>query len=152
MPAEGGGFAIRSKGIMKKGNTLHRMYGCKVGIVIIHNRERAAYESCRGILSEPTAANYFGPDHFDTVADRNSVPTSVLTCNPKPQTSPLPEAAEGSPLSLQPVRSLSQGLGIHSSPSCDPGILSARETPVCSVKGTPRRNGFQFEGLRNFFS
>ncbi|KAK1659344.1 hypothetical protein BDP55DRAFT_637085 [Colletotrichum godetiae] len=75
---------IRTTGLFKKGNTLHRMCGPKVAVVVEIDRNIYSYVShtnwtpvnqllrSMGIRQE----NLHGPDHFDTVADRKGAPTS----------------------------------------------------------------------------
>ncbi|KAI1249793.1 hypothetical protein MGN70_009407 [Eutypa lata] len=71
------GLLNRQRGIFKKANTCYRWYGGQVGVVIKQNGRTIKYESHHGVLedcwAEVTDA-YFGPDDFDTVADRQRPP------------------------------------------------------------------------------
>lgn len=76
---------IRMTGLFKKGNTLHRMFGPKVAVLVQVDQNIYSYVShadwapvhqflrTMGIRQE----NLKGPDQFDTVADRNGTRNSV---------------------------------------------------------------------------
>lgn len=69
------GFDNRRGGLMKKANTLHRLTGAHIAILMEYNGTGFLYQSDEHFtleLQNLSAKQRFGPDHFDTVADRGS--------------------------------------------------------------------------------
>lgn len=72
---------------MKKANTLHRLTGAHIAILMEYNGGIFLYQSDNcfaSALKSIPAKQYFGPDHFDTVADRSSGNQNPFTLNQPP--------------------------------------------------------------------
>lgn len=69
------GFNNHRHSLMKKANTLHRLTGAHIAILMEYNDAIFLYQSDNRFataLANVSARQCFGPDHFDTVADRSS--------------------------------------------------------------------------------
>ncbi|KAH8751107.1 hypothetical protein F5883DRAFT_578622 [Diaporthe sp. PMI_573] len=67
------GFINRRKGVMKKANMLSKLTGAHMAVLCEFNGEIYIYQSddhFSPILNSVRARQRFGPDHFDTVAER----------------------------------------------------------------------------------
>jgi hypothetical protein len=67
------GFLNRRRGVMKKANMLSKLTGAHIAVLCEYNGKTYVYESDKHfspILNNVRAAHRFGPDHFETVADR----------------------------------------------------------------------------------
>lgn len=111
------GFVNRTRGLMKKANTLHRLTGAHVAVLIEHNGTIYLYQSddqFAQIFQNIPSKHKFGPDHFDTVADRSgrsqspTLPSSQLLSTEGIITPPLSSASSTSTIwpsfsEIQPV-------------------------------------------------
>lgn len=76
------GFMNRRNGVMKKGNTLNRLTGARIAMIIEYGGLSYSYKSDNGFapmiddIGIPLQ-NQFGPDHFDTVADREMTTAQI---------------------------------------------------------------------------
>lgn len=69
------GFVNRRNGIMKKSHALHQLTGAHIAVLFEYEGKIYSYRSDNrfsNILSNIHLVQQFGPDHFDTVADRTS--------------------------------------------------------------------------------
>lgn len=67
------GLSNRQRGIFKKSNTFYRYYGGEIAVLIKQGNRITTYESRSGFLNDTSNLfpdEVFGPDDFDTVADR----------------------------------------------------------------------------------
>lgn len=66
-------FANRQRGLMKKGNTLYRLTGAHVAILLEFDGVVYSYQSDNRFASDLShiPKQQLGPDHYDTVADRS---------------------------------------------------------------------------------
>ena len=70
------GFLNRRRGVMKKANTLSKLTGAHMAVLCEYNGEIYIYESDQHFsltLNNVRAGHRFGPDHFETVADRATI-------------------------------------------------------------------------------
>jgi hypothetical protein len=72
------GLSNREKGLFKKANTFYKFYGGEIAVYIKLNGKVTTYESANGVLrrTRRNVHSAWGPDNFDTVADRHVSPDS----------------------------------------------------------------------------
>lgn len=96
------GFDNRQNGIMKKANTLHRLTGAHIAILIEFNGTTYSYQSdthFSAAVKDVVVNKQYGPDHFETVADRGG-PQSP--CRPDRQEETAAHVASCDSLTLCP--------------------------------------------------
>jgi hypothetical protein len=95
------GFGNRRSGIMKKGNTLHRLTGAHIAILIEFNGVVYSYQSDNhfsAAVKNVKTKQQYGPDDFDTVTDRGG----PQSCSPDPQNQTALPSVASNPLPLSP--------------------------------------------------
>ncbi|KAG6354891.1 hypothetical protein INS49_003972 [Diaporthe citri] len=114
------GFVNRRNGIMKKANTLHRLTGAHIAILVEFNGAVYSYQSDNrfsAAVNNFEAKRQYGPDNFDTVADRGGPKAS---CSPDPQNQIAASSLASNPPPLSP-------------PSCFPSVM---KKPAISLGNT----------------
>ncbi|RYP63161.1 hypothetical protein DL771_009392 [Monosporascus sp. 5C6A] len=138
------GLANRQKGIFKKSNTFNRFYGGDIAVVIKQHGRITAYESRPGILNDVSMVfpdESFGPDDFDTIADRQSPQAPGSTVGPSAgalsfDLAAVPDAVSAeSPMSSNSSTSSVFGLhkGLSATPSSDTPNPSAKSPQMPMV-------------------
>lgn len=85
------GFANRRQGLMKKANTLHRLTGAHIAVLVEFNGAISSYQSdghFTNILNNINTKHCFDPDYFETIADRRGRRNGIPQLNGPAQSVP----------------------------------------------------------------
>lgn len=132
------GLSNRQRGIFKKSNTFYRFYGGEIAVVIKQGSRITTYESRSGFLSDTSILfpdEAFGPDDFDTVADRQS-PLALDSAVPFAMTMP-PLDFDGFPGSISTGSPISHASGSRFSLPSDPPVTASSSSPSVASLGPP---------------